>query len=75
MRGADKGVLLITHYQRILNYITPDRIHVMMDGRIVLSGGPELAVRLEQQGYEGVRKELGIELERAGDKTAKGETR
>ena len=73
--GPNLGVLLITHYQRILNYITPDRIHVMMDGRIVLSGGPELAVRLEQQGYEGVRKELGIELERAGDKTAKGETR
>src|SRR5207245_4142712 len=70
--GPNLGVLLITHYQRILNYITPDRIHVMMDGRIVLSGGPELAVRLEQQGYEGVRKELGIELERAGDKTAKG---
>ena len=58
--GPNLGVLLITHYQRILNYITPDRIHVMMDGRIVLSGGPELAHELEQKGYEGVRQELGI---------------
>jgi Fe-S cluster assembly ATP-binding protein len=59
--GPSLGVLLITHYQRILNYITPDRIHVLMDGRIVLSGGPELAHALEQKGYEGLRKELGIE--------------
>src|SRR5436190_7378688 len=59
--GPDLGVLLITHYQRILKYITPDRIHVMMEGRIVLSGGPELAHELEQKGYEGVRTELGIE--------------
>jgi Fe-S cluster assembly ATP-binding protein len=59
--GPDLGVLLITHYQRILNYITPHRIHVLMDGRIVLSGGPELAHELEQKGYEGLRKELGIQ--------------
>ncbi|HEX2069647.1 MAG TPA: Fe-S cluster assembly ATPase SufC [Actinomycetota bacterium] len=59
--GPSLGVLLITHYQRILNYITPDKIHVLMDGRIVLSGGPELAHELEQKGYEGLRKELGIE--------------
>jgi Fe-S cluster assembly ATP-binding protein len=58
--GPDLGVLLITHYQRILNYITPDRIHVMMDGRIVLSGGKELAPELEQKGYEGLRAELGL---------------
>jgi Fe-S cluster assembly ATP-binding protein len=58
--GPDLGVLLITHYQRILNYITPDRIHVMIGGRIVLSGGPELAVELERKGYEGLRKELGL---------------
>ena len=56
--GPSLGVLLITHYQRILNYITPDRIHVMMDGRIVLSGGPELAHQLEAKGYEGLRGEL-----------------
>jgi len=59
--GPELGVLLITHYQRILNYITPDRIHVMMDGRIVLSGGKELAVQLEQKGYEGIRAELGVD--------------
>ncbi len=67
--GPDLGVLLITHYQRILNYITPDRIHVMMDGKIVLSGGPELAHELEQKGYEGLRKDLGLEespAERSG---------
>ncbi len=58
--GPDLGVLLITHYQRILNYITPDHIHVMMDGRIVLSGGPELAHELEAKGYEGLRAELGL---------------
>jgi Fe-S cluster assembly ATP-binding protein len=59
--GPNLGVLLITHYQRILNYITPDKIHVMMDGLIVLSGGPELAHELEQKGYEGLRKELGVD--------------
>ena len=72
--GPGLGVLLITHYQRILNYITPDRIHVMMDGRIVLSGGPELAVQLEQKGYEGLRKELGLGTARAGSDAGKGET-
>jgi Fe-S cluster assembly ATP-binding protein len=59
--GPDLGVLLITHYQRILNYITPDFVHVMMDGRIVKSGGKELAHELEEKGYEGIRAELGIE--------------
>jgi Fe-S cluster assembly ATP-binding protein len=61
--GPDLGVLIITHYQRILNYITPDHIHVMMSGRIVLSGGPELAHTLEQKGYEGLQAELGVEAE------------
>ena len=59
--GPTLGVLLITHYQRILNYIKPDHIHVMMDGRIVLSGGAEVAHDLEQKGYEGLRAELGVE--------------
>jgi Fe-S cluster assembly ATP-binding protein len=58
--GPSLGVLLITHYQRILNYITPDFVHVMMDGRIVKSGGKELAHELEAKGYEGIRAELGI---------------
>jgi Fe-S cluster assembly ATP-binding protein len=51
MRGADKGVLLITHYQRLLDYVEPDRVHVLQDGRIVRSGGPELAKELEREGY------------------------
>jgi Fe-S cluster assembly ATP-binding protein len=59
--GPDLGVLLITHYQRMLNYIAPDRVHVMMSGRIVRSGGAELAQELEAKGYEGVGKELGLE--------------
>jgi Fe-S cluster assembly ATP-binding protein len=59
--GPDLGVLLVTHYQRILNYITPDHVHVMMNGRIVRSGGKELAHELEQKGYEEIRRELGIE--------------
>ncbi len=61
--GPTLGVLIITHYQRILNHITPDHIHVMMNGRIVLSGGPELAHELEKKGYEGLRAELGVEEE------------
>jgi Fe-S cluster assembly ATP-binding protein len=56
--GPDLGVLLITHYQRMLNYITPDQVHVMMRGRIVQSGGPELAHELEAKGYETLRNEL-----------------
>ena len=59
--GPNLGVLLVTHYQRILNYITPDHVHVMMQGRIVRSGGRELAAELEQKGYEELRRELGIE--------------
>ena len=52
MRSAERGFLLITHYQRLLDYITPDYIHVMAEGRIVRSGGPELAHELEKDGYE-----------------------
>ena len=51
MRRADKGVLLITHYQRLLDYVKPDRVHVLNAGRIVRSGGPELAHELEREGY------------------------
>ncbi len=56
LRGPDLGVMVITHYQRILNYINPDFVHVMMDGRVVESGGPELALHLEEHGYEWVRE-------------------
>jgi Fe-S cluster assembly ATP-binding protein len=52
MRSADRGMLLITHYQRLLDYIKPDHVHVMAEGRIVRSGGPELALELEKDGYE-----------------------
>ena len=58
--GPELGVLLITHYQRILNYIAPDFVHVMIDGRIVKEGGKELAQELEAKGYEGIRAELGL---------------
>lgn len=61
MRSPDLGVLLITHYSRILRYLTPERIHVMIDGTIVDSGGSELADELEDGGYEAVRERLGIE--------------
>ena len=56
LRGPDLGVLVITHYQRILEYINPDFVHVMFDGRIVESGGPELALQLEKQGYDWIRE-------------------
>jgi len=56
LMSKDMGVLLITHYQRLLNYIKPDYVHVMLDGRIVESGGPDLALHLEEQGYEWVRE-------------------
>jgi Fe-S cluster assembly ATP-binding protein len=61
LAGPDLGVLIITHYQRMLNYITPGYVHVMMQGKIVQSGGPELAHQLEDKGYEGIRRELGLE--------------
>ena len=56
LRGPDLGVLIITHYQRILEYIKPEFVHIMFDGRIVESGGPELALQLEEQGYDWIRE-------------------
>jgi len=56
LRGEDLGVLIITHYQRILNYIKPDFVHIMLGGRIVESGGPDLAVHLEEHGYDWLRQ-------------------
>lgn len=61
MRGEDFGALIITHYQRLLNYIVPDVVHIMMDGRVVLTGDAELAKRLEAEGYAGISAELGID--------------
>lgn len=60
LRGPDLGVLVITHYQRMLNYIKPDFVHIMFDGRIVESGGPELALQLEEQGYDWIREKYGV---------------
>jgi Fe-S cluster assembly ATP-binding protein len=54
MRKPDKAVLLITHYQRLLDYVKPDKVHVLAGGRIVKTGGPELALQLEEHGYEAV---------------------
>jgi len=64
-RNPDKSIVLVTHYQRILSYITPDHVHVLMDGRIVMSGGRELALELESRGYEWVR-EAALNGSRAG---------
>ena len=56
LMSADMGVLVITHYQRLLNYIKPHFVHIMLDGKIVESGGPDLALHLEEQGYDWVRE-------------------
>ncbi|MFN3729564.1 MAG: Fe-S cluster assembly ATPase SufC [Fimbriimonadaceae bacterium] len=58
LRGPERGFLVITHYQRLLNYIVPDFVHVLMEGRIVRSGGPELALELEDKGYDWIEAEL-----------------
>lgn len=63
LRGNDLGVLVITHYQRLLNYINPDFVHVMWDGKLVESGGPELALRLEEQGYDWVKTKFQPEAQ------------
>jgi len=60
LRTPKIGILIITHYQRILNYITPDAVHVMVHGKIVRSGGPELAKQIEENGYDPILQELGI---------------
>jgi len=57
MRGPNFGALVITHYQRLLNYIVPDYVHILVDGRIVKTGDKTLALQLEEQGYEWVREE------------------
>jgi Fe-S cluster assembly ATP-binding protein len=58
LRGSELGVLVITHYQRILNYIKPDFVHIMLGGRIVESGGPDLALHLEEHGYDWLREKV-----------------
>lgn len=63
MRGEDFGALIITHYQRLLDYIEPDVVHIMMDGRVVKSGDADLAKQLEAEGYKGLVEELGLDIE------------
>jgi len=57
LRRPDNAIIVVTHYQRLLNYIVPDFVHVLVDGRIVKSGGKDLALQLEERGYDWVREE------------------
>jgi len=59
-RSPDRGIIVVTHYQRLLNYIIPDFVHVMYDGRLVVSGGKELALELEQRGYDWLRAPASV---------------
>jgi Fe-S cluster assembly ATP-binding protein len=68
--NPDLGVLLITHYQRMLNYITPDFVHVLAQGRMIASGGRELALRLEEEGYAPVLREAGLEPDTTDEQEA-----
>lgn len=61
LRSPERAFIVITHYQRLLDYIKPDKVHVLAEGRIVQSGGPELALELEQHGYDWIRQRLGPE--------------
>jgi Fe-S cluster assembly ATP-binding protein len=60
LANADNAVVMITHYQRLLNYIVPDFVHVVADGRIITTGGKELAERLEAEGYEEILAEFKV---------------
>lgn len=70
MVGESFGCLLITHYQRLLDYIKPTHVHVMINGKIVKTGGNELISKIDKEGYEWVREELGIEIEKETEKKA-----
>jgi Fe-S cluster assembly ATP-binding protein len=59
LKSEDNAVLVITHYQRLLDYIVPDFVHVLMNGKIVRSGGKELALELEEKGYDWLKEEVG----------------
>jgi Fe-S cluster assembly ATP-binding protein len=58
MKNAERGILVITHYQRLLDYIVPDRVHVMWEGKIVRSGDKNLALELEEKGYDWIKEEV-----------------
>ena len=63
LRRPDNAMIVVTHYQRLLDYIVPDRVHVLIDGRIVLSGGKELGIKLEAEGYDWVREQMSAGAE------------
>ncbi len=75
LASSEVGILLITHYQRLLNYIRPSAVHVLMGGRIVKSGGFDLAERLEAEGYAGIAKELGLSAEELAEVESKEKAR
>ena len=58
LRGADRAIIIVTHYQRLLNYIVPDKVRVLYEGRIVKSGGKELALELEDKGYSWIEEKV-----------------
>ena len=60
--GPEFGLLVITHYERILTHVRPDHLHILIDGKVALSGGPELVKELEQKGYDWVRQQFGPEV-------------
>jgi Fe-S cluster assembly ATP-binding protein len=62
MRGSERGILIITHYYRILNHIMPDRVHILVDGKIVKEGGKELALEIEENGFDNYVKKLEVEV-------------
>jgi Fe-S cluster assembly ATP-binding protein len=71
LRTPEMGILIITHYERILNYIQPDFVHILFEGRIVKSGGFDLAKRIEHEGYDPILKELGITSEKVAEGVAR----
>ncbi len=64
MVDENLGVLLITHYQRLLDYIKPNFVHIMINGKIVMTGGPELIEKIDKNGYDWVKEELNIDIEK-----------
>ncbi len=58
LKSADNATIVITHYQRLLDYIKPDQVHVLYKGRIVMTGGPELALELEEKGYDWIKEQV-----------------
>ncbi len=66
LRSPERAIVVVTHYQRLLNYIIPDYVHVLVDGRIVKSGGKELALELEERGYTWVEEEVGAATQGGG---------